>query len=327
MKDRLGREIEYLRVSVTQNCNLKCIYCVSEEDRNIISEIGSCKKDCCTTLAPDEFEAIVKIMAELGIKKVRLTGGEPLTRPDIIEIVERISKIPQIEDLSMTTNGIFLDKMAVKLKKAGLKRLNVSLDSLNKDKFKSITGGGRLEAVIDGIKKALEVGLAPVKINTVLIKGVNDHEVDDFIELARDRPVEVRFIELMPIGKYGEHNAQNIVYSSEIIKSHPEMIRCEVCETSQPACYFEIAGFKGNIGFISPMSHRFCSCCNRIRLTCDGKIKPCLGNNGEQDILGILRNHPDNLREIIEKIIYEKPEGHNFNEKYTSVRDMRMIGG
>ncbi|MCX7923719.1 MAG: GTP 3',8-cyclase MoaA [Clostridia bacterium] len=334
MRDRYGRKIEYLRVSVTQNCNLKCIYCVPDRataklaGQEEVAAAGSVPyHSCAATLKPEEFEAIIRGMAELGIKKVRITGGEPLTRPDICEIVSRTAAIPGIADLSMTTNGVCLDKMADDLKRAGLRRLNISLDSLKKDRFEYITGGGRLNNVLDGIDRALEVGLEPIKINTVLIKGVNDGEVDDFINLTKDRPVEVRFIELMPIGKFGEDNRDNAVLNSHIIASHPELVLCEDNKSSLPAQYYSIKGYKGKIGFISSLSHKFCSSCNRIRLTCDGKIKPCLGNNGEVDIVEILRTQPQKLAKHIRDIIFNKPEGHNFDKKYTSTRNMNAIGG
>lgn len=319
MKDRFGRIIEYLRISVTQNCNLKCIYCSPGE--------SSCAQKCSANLRPEEFEKIVGSMAKVGIRKVRITGGEPLTRTDVCEIIGRISKIRGIQDISMTTNGIQLDRMADKLKSAGLKRLNISLDSLDEDRFKHITGGGRLKDTLNGIEKALALGLNPVKINTVLIKGVNDDEIDDFIQLTRDRPLEVRFIELMPIGRFGEQNSDKIVYNSDIIRARPELIFSEDSLGGQPARYYSIAGYKGEIGFISPVSHKFCNSCNRIRLTCDGKIKPCLGNNGEVDITEVLRQNPDRLDALIKKIIYEKPEGHNFGSNFSSVRNMSMIGG
>lgn len=319
MKDRLGREIEYLRVSVTHNCNLKCIYCAPHEN--------SCIPNAPEALTSAEIEAIVRSTVKAGIRKVRITGGEPLVRPDVCEIIQLISRIEGIEDISITTNGINLDELAVDLKKAGLKRLNVSLDSLNHDKFSYITGKGKLEDVLRGIQKALSLGLNPVKINTVLIKGVNDNEIDDFIRLAKDSPLEVRFIELMPIGKFGEENSDKAVFNSNIIEAWPELVFLEDSLTGQPTTYYTIAGYKGKIGFISPISHKFCDRCNRIRLTCDGKIRPCLGNNGEVDVIDVLRQTPKLLDGFIRQCIFEKPEGHHFENSFSSVRNMSMIGG
>lgn len=319
MLDRHGRQIEYLRISVTQNCNLKCLYC-----RPVEEECGS---SCVNYLTPKEFEKIVRAMVSLGIHSVRITGGEPLVRKDICEIIERISNIKGIEDISLTTNGIHLDMLAEKIKVAGLHRLNISLDSLKKGRFEYITGGGKLEDTLSGIKKALEVGLKPVKINTVLIKGVNDDEIDDFIQMTKDSPLEVRFIELMPIGSFGEENSDKIVYNSDIINSRKELRFCEDTLKGSPASYYRIDGYMGKVGFISPMSHKFCRCCNRIRLTCDGKIKPCLGNNGEMDVTDSLRLEPEELTEFIRKIIYEKPAGHHFENGFSSTRNMNRIGG
>lgn len=368
MKDRYGREIQYLRISVTQKCNLKCIYCnpgqagsegqESEgarfkyrEDGAIHREGGFLQKadgsvrepdfvvpmsndsvteesdGCANPLSVEEIGTIVKALAELGIKKVRLTGGEPLMRNDICDIVSCISGIQGIEDISMTTNGILLDRYARRLKEAGLMRLNISLDSLDREKFKFITGGGRLDDVLDGIKAAIDVGFSRIRINAVIIKGINDDEIDSFIGLTRDMPVDVRFIELMPIGSFGEENEDKIVYNDSIIASHPELVPCESDDNSQPARYFAIEGFKGRVGFISPMSHKFCNLCNRIRLTCDGKIKPCLGNNYEVDIAGVLRSKKDKLTDVLARAIYEKPKGHNFNKGFSSTRSMNLIGG
>jgi cyclic pyranopterin phosphate synthase len=319
MIDRYGRKIEYLRISVTQNCNLKCLYCRPNDNDN-----DSC---CMNYLTAGEYERIVRVMADLGIHSVRVTGGEPLVRRDICEIIERIARIEGIKDISLTTNAIHLDAMAEKLKASGLNRLNISLDSLKEDRFEYITGGGRLKDTLNGIDKALELGLEPVKINTVLIKGVNDDEVDDFIDLAKDKPLVVRFIELMPIGRFGEENRDKIIYNSDIINRRKDLVFCHDTLEGSPARYYKIDGYMGKIGFISPMSHKFCECCNRIRLTCDGKIKPCLGNNGEVDITGILRNTPEKLADFIKSVIFEKPRGHNFGKGYHSQRSMNRIGG
>lgn len=319
MEDRYGRKIEYLRVSVTQKCNLKCIYCDPEGE--------NCKEGMEKNLSAAQIESIVKSMAKIGIKKVRITGGEPLVRSDIVEIVKRVSSIKEIEDISMTTNGINLHRYARKLKEAGLKRLNISLDSLKEDKFKMITGGGTLKKTLDGIDSALEVGLSPIKINTVLIKGVNDDEIDDFIDLARQRPVEVRFIELMPIGDFGEKNSDKIVFNSDVIKKRPHLKYLEKSDKGAPAQYYAIEGHLGKVGFISPMSHKFCSECNRIRLTSDGKIRPCLGDNGEVDITEALSRDPEHLDRFIEDTVYNKPKGHHFGEDYSSSRKMSRIGG
>ena len=319
MRDRFGREIEYVRISITQNCNLKCIYCVPDAQR--------AGNECDTGLNPVEIRTILEVMAGLGIKKVRITGGEPLLRPDLYEIISGIAGINQIEDLAVTTNGSYLHQMAQELKKAGLKRINISLDSLRAEKFRLITGGGDLDLVLDGICRALDYGLLPVKINTVLVKGVNDDEIDDFIGFSKKYPVEVRFIELMPIGRFGEQNGARIIYNHDIINAHPELVKRIDDEPDGVATYYQVAGSKGKVGFISPMSHQFCSCCNRIRLTCNGRIKPCLGDNGEVNLFNVLRNDPPRLQAFIRQAIYQKPAGHHFLDGYQSVRTMKEIGG
>ncbi|SHE46109.1 GTP 3',8-cyclase MoaA [Alkalibacter saccharofermentans] len=319
MKDRYGRKIEYLRISVTQNCNLKCIYCDPEGD--------NCKEDMDNNLSPVEIESIVRSMAKIGIKKVRITGGEPLVRSDIVEIVKRVSSVKGIEDVSMTTNGISLHRYARQLKDGGLKRLNVSIDSLKEEKFRMITGGGDLKKTLEGIDMALDVGLMPIKINTVLIRGVNDDEIDDFINLSKDRPIESRFIELMPIGDFGEKNADKIVFNADVINERPYLKYLKRSDKGAPAQYYTVEGYQGKVGFISPMSHKFCSDCNRIRLTSDGRIRPCLGDNGEVDIMEMLRKNPGDLDKLIHEIVYNKPIGHHFGEDYSSSRKMSRIGG
>jgi len=316
MIDQFGRKIEYLRISVTQKCNMNCIYCNPE---------GECET-LCDSLSIMDFKRIVQSMAKCGIKKIRITGGEPLLRNDLCELVQTLSQIDGIDDISATTNGIRLKEMAEPLKKAGLKRVNISLDSLNEEKFKYITGGGKLSVVLEGIASAVKAGLFPIKINIVVMKGVNDEEINAFINLAKDNPIEVRFIELMPIGDFGEKNKEKVVFNSSIIRTHPQLISME-STSSGPASMYTIEGFKGLIGFISPMSHQFCHLCNRIRLTCDGKIRPCLGQNGEKDLIPVLRNHPENLDEFIRTAILEKPKGHHFGEEYKSTRSMNKIGG
>jgi cyclic pyranopterin phosphate synthase len=319
MLDRYGRKIEYLRISVTQNCNLKCIYCNPD---------GSlCHENCEKNLSPAEIESVTQAMTKVGIRKVRITGGEPLVRGDICEIISRISGINRINDISMTTNGINLSTMAKDLKRAGLQRLNISLDSLNEDKFRQITGGGELKKTLAGIDLALELGMAPIKINTVLIKGVNDDEIDDIIELARQRPIEVRFIELMPMGCFGEENAGKIISNDDIIRARPHLKVLKSDDKASPAIYYGIDGFAGKIGFISPMTHQFCSECNRVRLTSDGRIRLCLGNNDEVDIRKALDLKPKDMGEIMRQIVFNKPVGHHFKEPFSSSRRMQMIGG
>lgn len=316
MLDVYGREIEYLRISVTESCNLKCLYCMPSE----------CAANS-ESLTPKEIGVFISAAANLGIKKVRVTGGEPLVRQDICDIISEISKVEQIDDISITTNAVLLGKLAPSLKSAGLNRVNISLDSLNPERFSHITGGGQLEGAIDGLKGAVKSGLYPVHVNTVLIKGINDTEIDDFIELTKENPIDVRFIELMPIGQFGEENKDKMVLNSDIISARPNLVPCGVSQSGQPATYYQIEGYKGRVGFISPISHKFCGSCNRIRLTSDGKLRPCLGQNGEESIVKIIRENPQILEQELKRIIYNKPKGHNFENSFNSSRSMNRIGG
>lgn len=318
MNDHMGRTIEYLRLSVTWHCNLNCIYCKPPNSR--IEQ-----KDYIISV--DQYRTIISAMADIGIKKVRITGGEPLLRSDICDIIRAVSKTPGIEDVSLTTNAILLAPMAFKLKEAGLNRVNISLDSLKDDSFGRITGGGSLKKVWEGIEQAVYSGLNPVKTNTVLIRGENSDEIDNLISLARDFPIDVRFIELMPVGEYGSTNTEKRIPSEEIIASRPHLTYVGGARGSQPADYYRIEGYKGRIGFISPMSHKFCSSCNRVRLTYDGKLKTCIGDNNEQDIMDVLAYNPNGLKEYIRNIVYTKPCGHNFGEGFASERSMDKIGG
>lgn len=319
MIDQFGRNIEYLRLSITDKCNMKCIYC--NPDGKLCTPPESFQ------LSVNDIERTVKAMVRVGIKKVRITGGEPTVRPDLIDIVARIAAIEGIEDISMTTNGLRLPQLAVQLKQAGLHRLNISLDSLDPVKFEEITGGGKLSTVLEGIDLALSIGLTPIKINTVLIRGINDNEIDGLIGLAKDRPIDVRFIELMPIGPYGELNKGSILTSDEVLAKRPKLTLLERDDKGAPAVYYGIEGYQGRIGFISPISHEFCGDCNRIRVTADGKIRPCLGQNGEVDITPFFALDEAEFDAKIADIIHHKPRGHHFNEAFNSKRNMNRIGG
>lgn len=319
MFDKYGRNIEYLRVSLTEKCNLQCVYCNSKNTcNNLINEI----------MSPDDFYKVIKIMSQLGIRKVRLTGGEPLLRYDICEIIEKVSSIPEINDIALTTNGIFLEKYAFQLKKAGLKRVNISIDTLNANKYKKMTRSNiNISHIFSGIQSAISANLLPIRINVVLIKGQNDNEIDDFINLTREMPVDVRFIELMPFVNNDIVNNNKIIHNIQIINSNPHLKkRTEIIDG--PAQYYSIEGHKGLIGFISPMSHKFCNLCNRIRLTSDAKLIPCLGKNEEVDILNIIKEENNGkLKQAIKDAIFNKPEGHCFIDNFDPKRKMSRIGG
>lgn len=310
MKDQFGREITYLRISVTDKCNFRCKYCMAADEDDFLSEL----------LSFDEIVDITEIFAAKGINKVRITGGEPLVRPDIEKLIARINAIDGIDDIGITTNGSLLLPKIDTLKKAGLKRINFSLDTMNRDKFTEITRRGEIDSTINAINKAIEMGFI-VKINVVVIGGFNDSEIEDFINLTKDNDIEVRFIELMPIGIAADWDQKSFVSTESLIKDY----RLEEVSSDGVARLYQIPGFKGKIGLISPMSCKFCSTCNRMRLTADGKLKPCLHSFDEINLKGLSYEEID---KAIESAIFNKPRAHNLNEeKSHSLRNMNKIGG
>lgn len=312
MKDNYGREISYLRISLTQRCNLNCVYC------------GVGKPDT-DELSADEIEKIVRAASKLGINKVRLTGGEPLLRKDVAVITERIKRIEGIKKLVLTTNGVRLSGMAEDLKKAGLDAVNISLDTLDRERYKKLTGSDSLQLVLEGIDRALEVGLSPVRINSVLIRNQNDDEAENLILLAKDRKVDVRFIELMPFSEAGE-NEKLVIRADEILSKATYLKACEGQKAASVAKYYKADGFMGQVGFITPVSDKFCDKCNRIRLLSNGQLKPCLGHNELIDLRSFI-NDEGKLTEIIRKAILSKPKGHNFECAYGNLHSMNKIGG
>ncbi len=318
LKDRYGRKINYLRISVTDRCNFKCIYCLSKGKWDWIphEEI----------LRFEEIEEIVKFACSVGVKRVRLTGGEPLVRKDIEVLIKMLSSISGLQDLSLTTNGYFLEEMAEILKKAGLKRINISIDTLNPQKFEKLTGKPALKKVLRGLERALEVGFDPVKINVVVIRGFNDDEVVNLAKLSFELPVEVRFIEFMPIGKNSFWSEEHIVTIDEVkqkLEQEGSLIPAEKIGGG-PAEVWKWKGAKGKVGFISPISHHFCSTCNRMRITPDGRLRPCLFSDIEIDLKQALREKKATLKELFTKALELKPLRHHKN--FTR-RPMHAIGG
>ena len=318
MIDQHGRNIEYLRLSVTERCDLNCVYC---REKGVCNSV----KGSARELTPDEVRAAMREMAALGVKKVRLTGGEPLLRSDIAGLIAAVNGENGLYDLCMTTNAQRLSQYAKPLKAAGLMRVNISLDSLKPEKYRELTRGGDINNVLHGIDAAVSAGLSPIKLNVVTVKGQNDCEIDDFIEFTRDNPVDVRFIELMPIGRFGQDESHR-VYNSDILRAHPELEPVKKRCKSQPSEDYRIAGYLGRVGFISPLSHRFCEDCNRVRLTSDLKLIPCLGSELEIDLRPVI-NDAAALRSLIESGIFNKPGGHHFNERGKDGRGMDRIGG
>ena len=324
LSDSFQRPINYLRISVTDRCNLRCVYCMPLSGVNTLAHEG--------ILRYEEINTIARAAAEMGIDKVRLTGGEPLLRAGLPELVAMLADIGTINDISLTTNGTMLAKYAAELKKAGLNRVNISLDSLKPDRFQAITrSDAELADVLEGIEVARGVGLEPVKLNMVVIPGVNDDEVLDFAARTIDEDWHVRFIEIMPVN--GEMKAPQFVAASEMKKRIEKLGKLEPCLPSAgngPAKYFKLPGSKGTIGFITPVSEHFCFNCNRLRLTADGKLCPCLLSDYEVDIKTPLRGGVDaeGLKKLIEEAVANKPQRHHIAEgDVPRQRPFSQVGG
>lgn len=325
--DHCGRAITYLRISITDRCNLRCVYCTPPE--------GVDWQPHENILRFEEIEEIVRVAASQGIRQVRLTGGEPLVRPGVVDLVQMLSEIPGIDDLSLTTNGLYLEKLAHPLKKAGLKRVNVSLDTLKPEKYLRICRGGSLDAVLNGLSAAEDAGFTPIKINTVVMRGVNDDELMDFARLTLENPWHVRFIELMPIENqqnWGDGFPQpgSAFISTNEIKEiiHADgLTPVENLQGNGPARSFQLPGAMATIGFISPIGQHFCSECNRLRLTADGNLRLCLLNNIEIPVRDAMRAGKPIL-DILEEAMRLKPEGHSLAKKMSAHnRKMAQIGG
>lgn len=317
MTDNYGRKIEYLRISVTDACNLRCSYCMPES-------VQEC--NCAKNLSADEIVEIAQAASKLGVRKLRITGGEPLVRRDIVELVRRLSEIDGIEDLSMTTNATLLAPLAKPLFNAGIHRINISLDTLDPEKYRRITNGGLLSEALRGIEAALEVGMSPVKLNCVLIGGVNSDETERLARLTQRYPVDVRFIELMPIGDTADFGAEAYLPVSYVTEILPELEPVEARKSSVAREYV-LPDAKGRVGLISPLSNHFCASCNRLRLTADGCIKPCLHSAEELSVRGL---HGDELKEAILTATAHKPKMHvelSAQARSESKRSMNRIGG
>lgn len=318
MKDQFGRKINYLRISVTDLCNLRCIYCMPKE--------GIPKIQHEDILSVEEIEEIVKVFVKLGVNKIRLTGGEPLVRKGILDIVERIGKLEGIRDFAMTTNGLLLKEYAKDLRALGLKRVNISLDTLDDKKYSSITRIGSLQRVMKGIEAAKEVGLTPIKINTVLVGGFNDDEIEDLVRLTEKEEIDVRFIELMPIGEAIKLKADHFLSNEIVLQRVPSLIKIDGEDPSSPAVYYKLPNGKGKIGLINPVSCKFCKNCNRVRLTSQGKLKLCLHSDVEIDLREALRRGQA-IEKIIMDAISKKPESHNLEDGVYVSKKMYQIGG
>jgi cyclic pyranopterin phosphate synthase len=320
MIDKFGRNIDYLRISITDRCNLRCKYCMPEDG---VEDIGH-----ENIIGFETIERVVRAAVGLGFKKFRITGGEPLIRRGVVGLVERIAAVRGAEMLAMTSNGVLLSRMAADLKSAGLNRVNISLDTLREDRYREITRGGALEDVLSGIRAAEAAGLTPIRVNVVAMRGFNDDEVLDFASLTRRYPWDVRFIELMPIGKASAPGLEYISVDelgAALLGYEP--VTDDGAKTV--ARYYRYPGAPGRVGFISPLSRHFCSDCNKLRLTADGRLKTCLHSNREIDIKPALRSEDDAaLCALLKEAVCAKEERHLINDGEAPVRrDMSKIGG
>lgn len=325
MVDTFSRDIDYLRISITDRCNLRCLYCMPSWGVRVIprNEI----------LQYEEIHRVVRLAVEAGVRKVRITGGEPLVRMGIVSFISSLARIPHLEDISLTTNGTLLEAFAKPLKEAGLRRVNISLDTLDSKKYAHITRGDELSQVWRGIQRAMEEGLAPLKINMVVIRGLNDEELEDFARLTLKDPINLRFIEFMPVGARDFWRPDRVVRLEEIQDriSHLGKLEPTRVRGNGPARYFFLPGAQGTVGFIGAFSDHFCSTCNRLRITCDGRLRPCLFSESEIDLRGPLRQGftDEEIQALLHQASLQKPRSHALREDPWRQwrRPMSEIGG
>jgi len=326
MYDKINRRIDYMRISVTDRCNLRCVYCMPTDGVRALGHDD--------VLSYEEILRVAKVATALGISKIRLTGGEPLIRKGLTGFIRQLAEINGIDDLSLTTNGTLLEPNAEELRDAGITRINVSLDSLRPGRFKELTRGGDLDRVMRGIEKAESLGFVPIKINMVPVRGINDDEIEDFARLTLEKPYHVRFIEFMPIGDRKFWDESKVVPTSEVMDRISKIGELEpVGQEGEkgPATLYGLPGAKGILGFISPVSNHFCGSCNRLRLTADGKLRPCLFAESEIDLKTPMRAGCDDeeIARLMVLALEVKPEGHQLAEgvKKRYSRTMSRIGG
>ncbi len=321
--DQFGRAIEYLRISVTDKCNFRCLYCMPAEGLQWLPK--------SELLTYEEIAGIVAALAPLGLRRLRITGGEPTIRPELHKLVEMLREIPQIDDIALSTNGVSLPALAPSLRAAGLDRVNISADSLRPDRIAAIS---RRRLDFDPVRSALaaeRAGLSPIKINVVVMRGINDDEVEDFAQLALDHPWHVRFIELMPVGGMREVTWEHVVPSSEVLEraaSVGDLRECSGPERGNgPAAYYKFDGAPGTIGIITPMTHTYCSTCNRVRLTADGRLRTCLFGDHEVNLRDPFRAGED-LEPIFRAALAAKPLEHDLLQmKVGGLRALSQVGG
>lgn len=324
--DKFGRHIDYVRLSVTDRCDFRCVYCMSEKMTFLPRE---------QVLSLEEIYRVAEAFVKLGVKRLRLTGGEPLIRSNIMSLIENIGALPGLEELLITTNGSHLETLAVPLKKAGVTRINISLDSLDPDMFRQMTRTGDLHQVMRGIDAAVAAGFKSLRLNAVILKGRNDHEILDLLEYAMRLGINIAYIEEMPLGDVSDHDRLDTTCSNDDVRKVIESrypLTPVVMKTAGPSRYYRIENSPTKVGFISPVSHNFCDTCNRVRVTVEGRLLLCLGNEHSMDLRSILREHPGDeqlLQERIRAAMDLKPQRHYFYDKDAPqiVRFMNTTGG
>ena len=324
--DKFGRTVDYIRLSVTDRCDFRCVYCMTEDMKFLPrSQI----------LSLEELYLVAKAFIELGVKKIRLTGGEPMVRSDVMSLIEKLGALPGLEELNLTTNGAQLDKYAPALKAAGVNRINISIDSLDAERFKRISRVGNLGKVLKGINAARSAGFDRIRLNSVIMRGYNEDEVIPLTEYALNRNIDIAFIEEMPLGEASDHDREDTTCSNDwvrnVIEEKYELLN-STAKTAGPSRYVQVVGKDNRIGFISPVTHNFCEECNRVRVTVEGRLLLCLGNEHSIDLRAILRDETasfDDLKEAIVASMDIKPERHYFydTDHEQPVRLMNMTGG
>ncbi len=324
--DPFGRHITYVRLSVTDRCDFRCVYCMDEEMTFLPRQ---------QVLSLEEIHQVARALTGMGVTKIRLTGGEPLVRKEVLSLFERMGDLPGLNDFCVTTNGSQLVRYAQALRAAGVNRINISLDTLHAPLFKELTRTGRLEQVLEGIEAARTAGFERIKLNAVILKGRNDHEVIELVDFARERGLDISFIEEMPLGQISEHDREATYCSSDDVRAMIQQVyplMPSSLTTGGPSRYWKMADSGTRIGFISPHSHNFCGECNRIRITVEGKLLLCLGNENAVDLKAVMRRYPgdlERLKQTIREAITHKPEKHHFTTdgSVQIVRFMNTTGG
>ena len=326
--DKHGRHIDYVRLSVTDRCDFRCVYCMAEEMTFLPRE---------QVLSLEEIFRVAQSFTELGVNKIRLTGGEPLIRNNVMSLIERVGKLPGLDELLLTTNGSQLEKLSRPLRDAGVNRINISLDSLNAERFNKMTRTGKLDKVLKGIETAVSAGFDSIRLNAVILKNKNDHEILDLLEYAMSLGINIAYIEEMPLGNISDHEREDTLFSNDEIRdliNERYALSSVEMHTAGPSDYYQIDSSETKVGFISPVSHNFCESCNRVRVTVEGRLLLCLGNEYSTDLRQVLRDNPTD-NEVLKRSIVEamdlKPLRHYFYEedddKPQIVRFMNMTGG